>query len=344
MISVGLSETEVSRYLELLTLQFGKCCVVIGCVNSPTNVTISGDEIQIDTLRLLLEKDQVFARKLQVDVAYHSPQMDEIASDYLQSIQGLQPGDHANSFVMISTVTGQRLFPDEMQHSEYWVKNMTSQVKFSAAVAQISSSSAKKLKIKAEPRSRGIPSVHDILEVGPHSALQGPIKDILKALGRRDISYRSSLIRKISAIQTILDAAGHLRCSGYAVDISQVNRPGRKPGDCPATLVDLPEYPFDHSRSYWHESRLNKEGYRLRKHPRLDLLGTPVSDWNPLEARWRKFIRVSETPWVEDHKVRQLAQTGSITLMLTGIGKWHHYIPSRWNDSHGIGSVQATSR
>lgn len=306
-MSVGLSETEVNRYLKLLTLQFGYCGVVVGCVNSPTNVTLSGDEIQIDALKLQLEKDQVFARKLQVDVAYHSPHMKKIASDYLQSINDLHCGDHTDNSVMISTVTGRRLYLDEMQQGDYWVKNMTSPVKFSSALAQISSSSAKKVNIKAEAKSQGVPAVNDILEVGPHSALQGPIKDILKALGRRDISYRSVLIRKASAVQTTLDAAGHLRCSGYPVDICQVNRPGKKPGDCPAMLVDLPEYPFDHSRSYWHESRLNKEGYRLRKHPRLDLLGTPVSDWNALEARWRKFIRVSETPWVEDHKVSPMA-------------------------------------
>lgn len=315
MIVVGLSETDVNHYLELLMLQLGKCDVVVGCINSPTNVTLSGDEVQIDTLKLLLDKDLVFARKLQADVAYHSPQMDEIASDYLQSIKGLQPGDHVDNYTMISTVTGRKICLDEMQKSEYWVKNMTSQVKFSSALTQISSSSGGNLEIKVEARSRGIPIVNDILEVGPHSALQGPIKDTLRALGRRDISYRSILIRKASAVQTILDAAGHLRCSGYAVDLSQVNRPGKKPGDCPAMLADLPEYPFDHSRSYWHESRLNKEGYRLRKHPRLELLGTPVPDWNPLEARWRKFIRMSETPWVEDHKVRELALIGSISLI-----------------------------
>lgn len=310
MISVGLSEAEAEYYLELLALQFGKCGVVVGCVNSPKNVTLSGDEVQIDALKSLLDKDLIFARKLQVDLAYHSPHMDEIASDYLLSIKDLQSGDPVDSLPMISTVTGQRLSLDEMQQSEYWVKNMTSQVKFSHALTQISSGSAKKLKMRSEVKSRGIPAVNDLLEIGPHSALQGPTKDILKALARKDISYRSVLIRKASAVQTLLDAAGHLYCSGYAVDLSQVNQHIKKVGSRPAALPDLPEYPFDHSRSYWREGRLSKEGYCLRKHPRLDLLGTPVADWNPLEARWRKFIRLSETPWVEDHKVCGSAKTG----------------------------------
>ena len=36
---------------------------------------------------------------------------------------------------------------------------------------------------------------------------------------------------------------------------------------------------------------------------KLDLLGRPVADWNPSEAKWRNFIRVTEMPWVEDHVV-----------------------------------------
>ena len=97
-------------------------------------------------------------------------------------------------------------------------------------------------------------------------------------------------------------ATGRLYCLGYPVKVANVNRTEATKATNRMALTDLPEYPFDHSQAYWHESRINKE-LRLRKHPRLDLLGTQSLDWNPLEARWRKFIRLSETPWVEDHVV-----------------------------------------
>ena len=84
--------------------------------------------------------------------------------------------------------------------------------------------------------------------------------------------------------------------------IANVNRTEATKATNRMALTHLPEYPFDHSQAYWHEGRISKD-LRLRKHPRLDLLGTQSLDWSPLEARWRKFIRFSETPWVEDHVV-----------------------------------------
>lgn len=306
MVSVGLSEEDISPYLNLLALRFGDGGVVVGCINSPRNVTLTGDESQIDALISLLENGGVLNRKLKVDVAYHSPHMDTIAADYLLSIQELERGEPIYDISMISTVDGTIISLPELQQSEYWVKNMTSPVRFSDSLTKIWSSTATKKTKMLGANNQGIASVTDILEIGPHSALQTPIKDTLSALGRNDIAYQSAMVRNVSAIDTVLAATGRLHCAGHAINISEINHPGKEPGDGLLTLPDLPQYPFDHSKSYWHESRLGKEGYRLRQHPRLDLLGTRVPDWNPLEARWRKFMRVSETPWIRDHKVCKL--------------------------------------
>jgi acyl transferase domain-containing protein len=66
--------------------------------------------------------------------------------------------------------------------------------------------------------------------------------------------------------------------------------------------TDLPGYVFNHSQIYWPESRLSKN-FRFRKHPRHDLFGAPVPDWNPAEPRWRHLIRLSENPWLRDHEI-----------------------------------------
>ena len=301
MMSVGLSEEDVKPYLNQVSQHFGNRGVIAGCINSPKNVTVTGDEAQVDWLRSQLEKNMIFARKLQVDVAYHSPQMDEIAAEYLLAIKDLEEGDFAANFsTMISSVTGQALSLDEMQQSEYWVKNMTSPVRFSDALTQIDSA-ARKSSIKTLGAT--IVLLDDLLEIGPHCALKGPIREHFIARGIKDINYSSALVRSVSAMDTLLNAVGSLHCSGYAVDVPEVNKSGETPHDGQLVLPSLPEYPFDHSRSYWHESRFTKDGWRLRKYPRLDLLGSPVPDWNPLHATWRNIIRLSETPWVEDHQV-----------------------------------------
>ncbi|MCJ1389859.1 hypothetical protein MMC18_002716 [Xylographa bjoerkii] len=302
MISVGLSEDAVKPYLESLSSNFGSRGVTVGCINSPKNVTVTGNEPQVDKLKSLLEKDRVFARKLMVTVAYHSSQMEEIAAEYLSSIGYLEGGDSLTTgSVMVSSVTCKILTLDDMQQGEYWVRNMTSPVRFSVALAQMCSGLHKHSKARFGA-SQGLAEMNVLLEIGPHSAMRGPIKDILIEIGKESISYDSVIVRGVSASDTLLDAVGRLACFGYPVDIPEVNCSGMKPV-AQTVLPNLPEYPFDHSQNYWHESRYNKEGWRFRKQPRLDLLGSAVPDWNPLDARWRKIVRVSETPWVEDHKV-----------------------------------------
>ena len=85
----------------------------------------------------------------------------------------------------------------------------------------------------------------------------------------------------------MLETVGRLHCIGYSTDVKKAFGFS---GDRRKCLTDLPEYPFDHSKSYWHESRLSKS-HRFRKYARNDLLGNRVFDWNPLEARWRNIIR-----------------------------------------------------
>ncbi|OCL09857.1 hypothetical protein AOQ84DRAFT_403376 [Glonium stellatum] len=52
----------------------------------------------------------------------------------------------------------------------------------------------------------------------------------------------------------------------------------------------------------WYESRLSSN-FRNRKHPRHDLFGAPVPDWNPDQLEWRHFLRLLENPWMKDHVV-----------------------------------------
>lgn len=46
------------------------------------------------------------------------------------------------------------------------------------------------------------------------------------------------------------------------------------------------------------------KNYRKREYPRTDLLGAPDSMACPLERRWRNYLRVSEIPWLQDHRIQ----------------------------------------
>lgn len=66
MAAVGLSPEKAKRYLV--------DGVVIACVNSPQNVTLSGDSDKLDRVIAGIQStgDDIFCRRLRVGVAYHS--------------------------------------------------------------------------------------------------------------------------------------------------------------------------------------------------------------------------------------------------------------------------------
>lgn len=257
MISVGLSEADVEPYIQ--RLEPVGIPVTTACINSLRNVTLAGDESAIDALKTLFDAESIFARKLLVNVAYHSSQMNGIATEYLMSIHDLKSGDQSGeSPTLISSVTNNRVSIAELCQSEYWVQNMTSPVRFADTLTRLTVQSASSKK-KLRPSNEAITLIYDLLEVGPHSALQGPTKDILAGIPRgKENKYMSALVRNISALDNALNLAGHLYCLDYPVALEKVNQIGVESAHNLIALPNLPGYPFDHSKIYWYESRISK--------------------------------------------------------------------------------------
>ncbi|KAL4937319.1 hypothetical protein BDV06DRAFT_227076, partial [Aspergillus oleicola] len=304
MLAVALTPEDASPYLEDINGQHTDSQIGIACVNSPKSLTISGDELLIDILKAQLDEAEIFARKLKVGVAYHSTQMQEIAEEYRMALGILEapsecyPKDRPE---MVSSVTGTWVEPNELLSADYWVRNMVSPVLYLDALSTLCASPGENEPARKLDRShrRHMP-IHHLVEIGPHSVMQAPCRDVLKALNKeKAVAYLSMLVRNAHAVETALTVAGHLHSAGYLVDLSSVNLDHTRENK---SLSDLPEYPFDYSKSYWNESQLSK-GHRLRQFGRNDLLGIQDSNLNPLEARWRHFIRIHEMPWVENHKV-----------------------------------------
>ncbi|KAI9832015.1 MAG: hypothetical protein M1819_004559 [Sarea resinae] len=308
MAAVGLSSEEAETYISQVTS--GK--LVIACINSPKSVTISGDSSAIDELQEKLEGQKIFNRKLKIGVAYHSHHMHEIAADYLKTLETLKlqtPRD----VEFHSSVHGNLTSVGELDGA-YWVGNMVSPVLFSDALESMCFEKSKAGKRRGRSSK---PNVDGLVEIGPHAALEGPIKQILAGdnFKKADIFYLSCLRRKVDATQTVLDLASSLFVKGYSIKFGAVNT---GPKYSPQLLVDLPSYPWNHSAKHWQESRLSTN-YRFRPAPRHDLLGAPVTDFNQLEPRWRNFLRVSENPWIRDHNIQGAALYPAAGMMIMAI-------------------------
>ena len=293
----------------------------IACINSPQNVTVSGYEKDIDILKTELETKGVPAHKLKTGVAYHSPHMRAISAEYERCLQDLTKStDSLSQHVqMISSTTGESIQDlGILSKAAYWVKNMVQPVKFSPALTQVVSRSRRTRKLGA----RAEDLVHDLVEIGPHPALRRAVKVIIEGVSSTSaaISYSYTLSREKPAAEALLQLAGSLWSIGYPIALDKANHVALDGASKPNFMIDLPEYPFDHSKIYWCESEMSKHT-RLRRHERLELLGTPVSDWNALEPRWRKFFNIAETPWIEDHQVNGKAiypATGMVVMAIEG--------------------------
>lgn len=314
-MAVGLSAADAQTYVDQVSADLGSERLVVACVNSPVNVTISGEVAHVDYLKTLLDAapGNIFARKLKVGVAYHSFQMREVADEYLERIGKLTlpsvsgGSKHGYLPAMVSSVTGKWIDRADLAQPDYWVRNLVSPVLFSDALATMCANSGANKSTAAKLNGSHVrtAAISELVEIGPHSVMQGPSREILRGIGKEGaLRYMSALVRKQSAVGTVLDLAGRLHCVGHPVKLEQVNnsRTGLKSSASNKVLAMLPEYPFNHAKSYWVESRLSK-AFRFRPFNRHDLVGAQAFDWNPLEARWRHFIRLSDLPWVDHHKI-----------------------------------------
>lgn len=288
MMAVGCTKEEIAPIIAGLKNKE----VRVACFNSPSSLTISGDLAAIDELQTVMEEQGLFNRKLAVDVAYHSHHMKLIAETYKDALSWIdQPKPTYVKFY--SSLVGHLVEPKACQ-PQYWVDNLTQAVRFSEALTQM-----------VEPSNGHKTGVNMLVEIGPHSALAGPVKQILKAAGANamKIPYASALIRKKDAVESALDLASALFVRGVALNFGAVNFP--KPGKPPALLVDMPRYPWNHATKYWHDSRIQIK-QKTRKVRRNDIIGVVANYSNDMEPTWRNIVRTDDLPWLRHHKIQGL--------------------------------------
>ncbi|KAJ0414844.1 hypothetical protein BJY00DRAFT_318416 [Aspergillus carlsbadensis] len=308
MIAVGAAPDVAEQHIESIGTDHGR--IRVACFNSPSSVTVSGDVAAIDRLKELLDGEGVFNRKLMTHgAAYHSHQMKLMEDKYTTALKSLRARPTNTSVRMFSSVTSKELDENTVLDGRYWVQNLVSPVLFSQA-----------LKTMCEQEYNGQP-LDTIIEVGPHSQLEGPVNQILKTISgpHGQVSYTNTLKRGNDAETSLLRCLGFLVIKNGSVRLRDLNKDA-KDGQI-QQLVDLPPYSFDHDRIFWHETRISKD-YRHRPHLPHELLGNLSQDVNRLEPRWRRFLSLKESPWLRKHIVQGLITfpaAGYITMAVQAI-------------------------
>lgn len=303
MLALGLSAEEASCFVEKHPGE-----AWIACFNSPHSVTVSGRLHALQALRDEVKAAGHFARMLPVDCAYHSPLMLRTGEEYLQALKEdptFQSCGSSSGVTMFSSVTASQMkgLADEM----YWKENMTRPVRYHETL--------EKLILDDTPSM--------LIEIGPSDALRGPTSQILQSLPRDRLpQYCSSWSRGPDAAKSLFDSAGALILRGAPIDISKINGYDAHPA---RTIVDLPNYSWNHSAKYWHENAASKE-WRFKKFITHELLGSKIPGTLWSSPMWRKHLHLPDVPWLRDHQMGTdilMPGTGFICLALEAMYQTH---------------------
>ncbi|MFC9481567.1 non-ribosomal peptide synthetase/type I polyketide synthase [Streptomyces griseus] len=287
MLAVSLSEDEAERRVRPYRDR-----VSFAAVNSPTAITLAGDEAALTLLAEELRAEQQFAKFLTVEVPYHSVGMERIKDELLAELAPLEPRP-ARVPLYLTGVEGTAR--GEELDAAYWWKNVRDRVRFRSAVDRIAADG------------------HQLfLEIGPHPVLGHAIRECLEAGGTTGLTL-PSIRRRENESERFAASLGSLHTLGVTVDWDVLQPTGRP--------VTLPRHPFRRDR-HWTEPRPVAQ-VRLghRDHP---LLGRRTDRTEPT---WQARLDTEDLPYLADHRIQDtvvfpaagyLEMAAQAVLRLTG--------------------------
>ncbi|MCO8122155.1 SDR family NAD(P)-dependent oxidoreductase [Stieleria sp. TO1_6] len=267
MIAAGLSNKQAIQWIQGYQDQ-----VSIAAINGPSSVTISGCEIAIGQLQTRLDDAGIFCRRLQVEYAFHSSQMDPVRRPLLKSLNDLSPT--STTIPWVSTVTGD-VFAGEQAGADYWWENVRQSVRFADAMDVLAAD-----------------EIELVIEIGPHPVLAYSIDECFRRHGRSVMSV-PSLHRENDDQLQMTQSLGQLYCWGYPINWA-LNSPAAPTRVKPPALVM-------EKQSLWTESYENAFARCGENH---DLLLGERIDGPGLEWESRIDLRLQNA--LADHRVRNL--------------------------------------
>jgi pimaricinolide synthase PimS2 len=261
--------------------------LAIAAVNGPRSTVLSGDPRALDEVLVQVEQQKRFFRRVQVEVASHSPQMEPLRADLLAALSAV--ASQAVTTPMHSTVLGTQV-TEGMLDAAYWWRNLREPVLFWPTVERL------------------MQDGHELfVELSPHPIVVPALHEGLAATGRSGTAL-GSLRREQPERRCLLETLGELYVRGQEVAWAQLYPAG---GRC----IQLPAYPWQKER-YWITEAAGPSA------PAAPSLPTPQPAPPPPESPTSReagsFLTVEWRP-LADPAQRQVSRTtGGTWLVFTG--------------------------
>ncbi|MEU6501697.1 amino acid adenylation domain-containing protein [Streptomyces californicus] len=287
MLAVSLSEEEAERRVRPYADR-----VSVAAVNSPTAITLAGDEAALALLAEELRAEQQFAKFLTVEVPYHSVAMERVKDELLRELAPLEPRP-ARLPLYLTGVEGTAR--GEELDAAYWWKNVRDRVRFRSAVDRLAADGHRLF-----------------LEIGPHPVLGHAIRESLDAAATPGLTL-PSIRRRENESERFAASLGSLHTLGVPVDWDLLHPAGRP--------VTLPRHPFRRDRHWTEPGPVAQVRLGRRDHP---LLGRRTDATAPT---WLARLDTEDLPYLADHRIQDtvvfpaagyLEMAAQAVLRLTG--------------------------
>ncbi|MQS13783.1 SDR family NAD(P)-dependent oxidoreductase [Streptomyces kaniharaensis] len=274
MMSVPLP---VDRIEELLKPYDGRLSVA--AVNGPAAVVVAGEPAALDEVFEACERDGIRARRIKVDYASHSAQVEIIETDLLEVLAPVEPTSGRVPFY--STVVGGFIDTSAMD-AAYWYRNLRGQVGFEPAIRALIDN-----------------GTGCFLEMSPHPVLTMAVEDVVEAQDADDrVSVVGSLRRDEGGPRRFTTSLAEAHVSGVAVDWPAYFAASG------AQQVPLPTYAFQRER-YWLTPSAGTQdataaGLHRVEHP---VLAAAAQLGDRDEWLFTGRLSIDAQPWTRDHVV-----------------------------------------
>ncbi|WKX70500.1 type I polyketide synthase [Streptomyces sp. XD-27] len=222
MVSVALPVAQVRERIAA----WGEERISVAAVNGPASVVVSGEPDALDELLASCEADAVRARRVPVDYASHSAQVELLRDELLACLAPVCP--KAADVPFLSTVTGEWVKGPELD-AEYWFTNLRRTVELEGAVRRLLDDGF------------GV-----FIESSAHPVLTMAVQETAEDAGH-EAAALGSLRRDEGGLERFWLSLGEAWTRGVAVDWNAAY------AETGADRIDLPTYAFQHEH-YWLEA------------------------------------------------------------------------------------------
>lgn len=269
--------------------------VTIAAHNGPRTTVIAGAVAAVEEIVARCTADGIDARRIEVDYASHSAQMDQLRPR-LTELTRIAAAELETEF--FSALLGRRAEASEID-GDYWFENLRRPVEFEESV-----------------RAALAAGFDTFVEVSPHPVLQLAIESIAEDADT-DVLTSGTIRRGDGGFARFLKSAGQLHCAGVGVDWA------RYFADRPGGTVPLPTYPFERKRFWVDPPRIvgAAPGVETIDHPILaGVARIAGSD----ERVYFGSVSTRTQPWLADHAVQgRILLPGTAFLELAAYAGGH---------------------